>query len=107
MTIFAAIKRAQLLLNNASTSNNNAEITGLLQSLSTELENINTFAHQLNTEQASTSQVTPETKSGCYVFADEKGFFCPVCYDRDKRKIPTTRINSKLRVCSVCRINIK
>ena len=106
MTIFAAIKRSQLLLKNASTSNN-TEIADLLQSLSTELENINTFAHQLNTEQASTSQVTPETKSGCYVFADEKGFFCPVCYDRDKRKIPTTRINSKLRVCSVCRINIK
>ena len=106
MTIFAAIKRAQLLLKNASTSTN-TEIADLLQSLSTELENISTFAHQLNTKPASTSQVTPEKQSGCYVFADEKGFFCPVCYDRDKRKIPTTRINSKLRVCSVCRINIK
>ncbi len=107
MTIFAAIKRAQLLLNNASTSNNNAEITGLLQSLSTELENINTFAHQLNTEQASTSQVTPETKSGCYVFADEKGFFCPHCYDNTGTKVPTKRMNSQLRVCPSCRTSIR
>ena len=107
MTIFAAIKRAQLLLKNASTSNNNAEITSLLQSLSTELENINTFAHQLNTKPPSTSQVTPEKQSGCYVFVDEKGFFCPHCYDNAGTKVPTKRMNSQLRVCPACRASIR
>jgi hypothetical protein len=124
MEIFDPITRSQAILqqiSSISSSNDKQKLTSLLVSLSTELDSIKLIAHQLtekisqlqeNQEQVLSSSdtqstVKPEIKSGCYIFADEKGFFCPSCYDKSGNKVATTRINSKLRVCPACRISIK
>ncbi|NQY27199.1 MAG: hypothetical protein HRT92_08475 [Piscirickettsiaceae bacterium] len=107
MTIFNAITHSQSLLKQVSSRNNDAKITALLDSLLTELEHINTFAHQLTSDTSISSQTTPEIKSGCYIFANEKVFYCPNCYDNDAKKVATKRMNSKLRVCPSCRASIR
>ncbi len=124
MEIFKPITRSQAILQQISSvanTNDEHQLTLLLTSLSTELDNIKLIAHQL-TEEISQLQdgqkrllnssptqniIKPEIKSGCYIFADEKGFFCPNCYDKSGNKVATTRINSKLRVCPACRTTIK
>lgn len=112
MTIFDSISHSQSLLQDIANNNqseNTAEITRLISSLSDELEKIHSLAQQLsdNAPMAQASQGTPELQSGCYVFANEKGFFCPSCYDNLGNKVATTRINKKLRVCPACRTGIK
>ncbi|NOQ82074.1 MAG: hypothetical protein GQ548_06090 [Methylophaga sp.] len=113
MTIFKSIAHSQSLLQQLSSNkqlDGNPEILDLLTSLTTELENINSLAQQLSKELPENQEAPnakPEIKSGCYVFADEKGFFCPSCYDNHSNKVATTRINSKLRICPACRTSIK
>ncbi len=113
MTIFKSITRSQSLLKEIARKqqcNNNDEITTLINSLSTELDIINLLAQRLDNENPNSQTATsakPEIKSGCYVFADVKGFFCPNCYDNLGNKIATARINKKLRVCPTCRTSIK
>ena len=124
MEIFDPIIRSQTLLQQISSIKNAADedkLSSLLASFSTELDNIKLIAHQLTEEisqlqkdqgkllRPSENQTTikPEIKSGCYIFANEKGFFCPRCYDKSGNKMATTRINSKLRVCPACRTTIR
>jgi len=112
MTIFKSISHSQSLLQdiaNNNKSDNTAEITRLITSLSAELDKIHSLAQQLADDApiAQASQDTPELQSGCYVFANEKGFFCPRCYDNLGNKVATTRINKKLRVCPACRTGLK
>ena len=113
MTIFKSITRSQSLLQEIATTkqcSENNELTTLISSLTIELDNINALAQQLSkgssNVQASVSS-KPEIQSGCYVFTDVKGFFCPNCYDNHDNKVATTRINKKLRVCPACRTSIK
>ena len=104
MTIFNSIEKAKSLLKQLS-NNNHDEI---VSSISKELENISVFAQTLTGEGAqNASSSKPEIKSGCYIFANEKGFFCPNCYDHTGNKAPTKRLNSQLRVCPACRASIK
>lgn len=112
MTILESISHSQTLLQEIANSNqsNNAEITRLTGLLASELDKINAFSLQLlddTTTEQSTTSAKPEIQSGCYVFAGEKGFFCPHCYDNLGNKVATTRINKKLRVCPACRTSIK
>jgi len=121
MDIFEPIIRSQALLKQISSERNTSDedkLTPLLTSLAEELDDIKLIAHQLSEEihqlqnkqqNTSTDQVStkPEIKSGCYIFTNEKGFFCPNCYDQAGNKVATTRINSKLRVCPACRTTIK
>ncbi len=124
MEIFDPITRSQAILQQISSVTDTADnhkLMPLLTSLSTELDNIKLIAHQLTEEMsqlqdgqkkllnpsASQNIIKPEIKSGCYIFADQKGFFCPNCYDNSGNKVATTRINSKLRVCPACRTSIK
>ncbi len=105
MTIFNSIKQAKLLLSKLSNGHQNKD---LLNSLSKELDNITVFAKQLTEEKPQTSiSSKPEIKSGCYIFANQKGFFCPNCYDNTGNKVSTKRLNSQLRVCLQCRASIK
>ncbi|MFW5427431.1 MAG: hypothetical protein ACKE8G_06420 [Methylophagaceae bacterium] len=105
MTIFNSIEQAKLLLEKLSINNKNED---LLASISTELDNITLFAKQLTRKNPPTPvPFKPEIKSGCYVFADQKGFFCPNCYDNTGNKVSTKRLNSQLRVCPQCRASIK
>ncbi|MDC9725536.1 MAG: hypothetical protein PSN44_06435 [Gammaproteobacteria bacterium] len=109
MTLLESITRSQSLLQELSANkqcDDNAEISELLSALSTELDTIQRLAGDSTQLQASTSN-KPDVKLGCYVFANEKGFFCPNCYDHYDRKVATTKINKKLRVCPVCRTSIK
>ncbi len=114
MTIIKSITHSKSLLQQISGHQklaNDPELTDLLNSLSVELETITLAASQLLEEQASIqgsviSNTKPKMKSGCYIFADQKGFFCPHCYDNTGHKIPTKRMNSKLRVCPSCRSSI-
>jgi hypothetical protein len=48
----------------------------------------------------------PTIKWGCYQFDGEQGLYCPACYDTKGKKHLTTRINSNLRRCSVCRTEL-
>ena len=112
MAIVDSIKHAKALLEQALSNHNinsNAEFCSLLVLLDTELDSIYQQAHQLikSEPERKTSETKPKTKAGCYVFENEKGFFCPHCYDNHQVKIATTRINSKLRVCPNCRESIK
>ena len=124
MEIFDPIIRSQAILQKISSEKDtldNNKLASLLTSLSTELDHIKLIAHQLTKEiselqndqkklfssRAPQTTIKPEIKSGCYVFADEKGFFCLNCYDKSGNKVATTRINSKLRVCPTCRASIK
>jgi len=113
MTIFESITRSQSLLKEISANeqcNNSDAINTLLNSLSIELDNINRLAQQLNNANSSEKAAVPakpELELGCYIFANEKGFFCPSCYDNHGNKVATTRVNKRLRVCPVCRSSIK
>ncbi len=105
MTIFASVEQVKLLLEKLS---NDDKHTDLLNSISKELDNITVFAEQLTKETPPNSAHSkPEIKSGCYIFSDQKGFFCPSCYDNTGNKVPTKRLNSQLRVCPQCRASIK
>jgi len=108
MTIVNSIQQAQSLIQQLAHSLDNDSDKDLLKSLSIELHKIDLAAQTLlNTQIADTSSGTPEIKSGCYVFPGQKEFFCPHCYDNAGDKIPTKRMNSKLRICSRCRSSIK
>ena len=42
------------------------------------------------------------TKWGCYQFENDDGLYCPGCWDSKRKKIRTSRVNSKFRLCPVC-----
>jgi len=120
MTIIDSIKQSQTLLQQISTQDNfNPQVIDSLSSLKTELDTALSQAQQLveqlgklqtaksSETHSDTAASQPEMESGCYVFAEEKGFFCPRCYDRHGHKVATARINKKLRVCPECRASIK
>ncbi|HCG6695574.1 hypothetical protein [Vibrio parahaemolyticus] len=46
------------------------------------------------------------TKWGCYQFADESGLFCTACWDSKRQKSITQRMNTKTRMCNVCKSTI-
>ncbi|MFW5451252.1 MAG: hypothetical protein ACKE9I_06605 [Methylophagaceae bacterium] len=112
MTIIKSIDHSKSLVQQISAHKqlaNNPELANLLNSLSAELDIIHLEASQLRKQNNSSQGVSnskPEMKSGCYIFADQKGFFCPHCYDNIGHKVPTKRMNSKLRVCPSCRSSI-
>lgn len=112
MTIFDSIKHSQQLVEHIASHPEiaaNAEITRVLASLKTELHAIDAHAQQLLTisSKSTSTEAKLDIKSGCYVFNNLKGYFCPSCYDNHGDKIATTRLNSKLRVCPKCRKSIK
>lgn len=48
----------------------------------------------------------PRLEHGMYLFEGEFGYFCPVCYTKDKLKIPCTRLNSRFYQCPNCRAQL-
>jgi len=121
--IFEPINDSQallIILADAISRNNELEITANIHALGLHLEQIKTntsFLQQQLTQlsknqngalkQTSSIIAKPELKSGCYIFSGEKGFFCPRCYDNHGNKVATTRLNSKQRICPVCRTSLK
>lgn len=45
-------------------------------------------------------------KWGCYELEGEEGLFCPTCYDTKGQKIQTTRLNSRFRMCPICKVSL-
>jgi cell division protein FtsB len=123
MDIFEPINQSHALLLQLSVainSNNESGIKTVLNALASNLEQIKTNTSNLQQQvtQLGKNQTTamkqaaiiiarPELQSGCYIFPGEKGFFCPRCYDNQGNKIATTRLNSKQRICPVCRASLK
>jgi len=110
MPLIQSLSHSHALLEEIIELNHDAEIRTLLTSLATELASIDSLAKQLTIDNATTqapATAEPQIESGCYIFANEKGFFCPTCYDNSGHKIATARINKKLRVCPQCRASIK
>jgi hypothetical protein len=121
--IFEPINDSQallIMLTDAIRRQNEQEISANIHALSLHLEQIKTntsFLQQQLTQLSKTQHhalkqtsliiAKPELKSGCYIFAGEKGFFCPRCYDNHGNKIATTRLNSKQRICPACRASLK
>jgi len=58
---------------------------------------------------SSTATLMPEKDeaSGCYRIANDPAFYCPNCYHRKQLRVPTQRLNKKLRVCPQCRSSIR
>ncbi|CAB1065507.1 hypothetical protein D1BOALGB6SA_10304 [Olavius sp. associated proteobacterium Delta 1] len=48
----------------------------------------------------------PKMKWGCLVFDEDNTLYCPSCFYKEGKKIPTSRKNIKYRYCSVCRADI-
>jgi len=69
------------------------------------LQNKNKRDIQNKTSTQDTAQL--DSKSGCYVFNNVQGYFCPNCYDTRNERVPTQRLNRSLRVCPTCRSSIK
>jgi len=108
MSLLRSITHSQTLVHEISAKIHTAspaDTLDLLTALSTELNRLQTLAQGLNKKTALDTE--PQTKSGCYIFADQKGFFCPHCYDNNARKVATKRMNSRLRVCPLCHSSIK
>ena len=93
-----------------------AEFKNLLADLSSELANLKLAAASLkeqivalqeeNALLKKTAQPADEEpigrKWGCYQFRGDDGLYCPGCWDSRRKKSSTTRVTSKLRMCSVC-----
>lgn len=111
MSITHSISHTQSLLDKAVDKLDtvvNEEAIALLTTAKQELDLIKLQSQKLKMTSSKTATKTkPKIKSGCYVFDDEKGFFCPQCFDKGDTKSPTKRMNSKIRVCPLCRTSIK
>jgi hypothetical protein len=79
----------------------NPELQRLSDSIHHEINGLST-----KDSKPSKTSVTLDKKSGCYVFDDVSGFFCPACFDKRQQQVNTKRLNSKLRVCPNCRASI-
>ena len=52
------------------------------------------------------SHQKPEMKYGCLLFPEDETLYCPSCFYKDGKKIPTSRKGMKFRFCAVCRTDI-
>ncbi|MBE9532975.1 MAG: hypothetical protein IMF04_02535 [Proteobacteria bacterium] len=108
MTIIDSINRSQSLVQEISSINSASEVGSLLLTLTKELTTLKAMAEQIQVnKQSEQTDHKAEMKSGCYIFTNEKAFYCPNCYDNEARKVATKRMNSKLRVCPSCRASIR
>ncbi len=108
MTIIDSIDRSQSLVQEISSINSASEVNSLLLTLTKELTTLKAMAEQIQAnKQPDQIALKAEMKSGCYIFPNQKGFFCPNCYDNHDIKTATKRMNSKLRVCPSCRASIR
>jgi hypothetical protein len=57
-------------------------------------------------EAAAPKQKPSGMKWGCYQFEGEEGLFCTACYDSKGQKSQTTRVNTRFRMCPVCKAPI-
>ena len=106
MTLLTSINRADALVQELTSRNTDVDMHTLLSALGKELKTLRT---SIEHDQVSISspQVPLKTEYGCYIFNDDKQYYCPLCYDNTNTKVATQRINSKLRVCPACRSSIK
>ncbi len=49
----------------------------------------------------------PKMKWGCYQFDRDFTLYCPVCYEKDGLKMPTSRVNTTLRECPNCKAKLR
>ncbi|ENP8453886.1 TPA: hypothetical protein ACX6PV_003829 [Photobacterium damselae] len=45
-------------------------------------------------------------KLGCYQFQDDSGLYCTACWDSNRKKSITHRMNSRVRICNVCKASL-
>ena len=46
------------------------------------------------------------TKWGCYQFEGDSQLYCTACWDTKRQKALTTRVNSRFRMCPVCKATL-
>ena len=97
-----------------------AEFKNLLADLTSELADIKLEAAELKItisklqeENRLLKATTPDkeekpigVKWGCYRFKDDSGLYCTGCWDSQRKKIRTNRVNSISRSCPVCKATI-
>ena len=96
-----------------------AEFKNLLADLSNELADaklkIASLKEQLVTQAeeiselkrtASNASPKPSVQWDCYKFEGEDGLYCTGCYDSKGLKSRTNRLNTKFRLCPVCKAQI-
>ena len=97
-----------------------AEFKNLLADLSSELADVKLEAATLKERIAVLQEenrllkaITPDkedkpigTKWGCYQFKNDDGLYCTGCWDSQRKKIRTNRVNSRFKVCPVCKATI-
>lgn len=110
------VKRLREISKNIS----DAEFSNVLADLSIELADMKLETASLKEEIAGLKDenrilksTTPDpaekptgTKWGCYQFAEEDGLFCTVCWDSNRKKSLTNRVNARFRSYPVCRAKI-
>ena len=55
---------------------------------------------------SSHSSISYKMKWGCVLFENDETLYCPSCFFGKNKKVPTSRINSSSRFCSVCKTQI-
>ncbi len=123
MDIFSAISNALTLvqrLREISKNISESEFKNLLADLSSELADVKLEAATLKgkiavlqEENRLLKDITPDkedkpigTKWGCYQFINDDGLYCTGCWDSQRKKIRTNRVNSRFRSCPVCKATI-
>ncbi len=79
--------------------------TYLITAIEQEINRIQNQQHDQKPAVNHQPQLNNET--GCYQIGDRNTQYCPNCYERDQQLIKVQRLNSKLRVCSLCRSSLK
>jgi predicted RNA-binding Zn-ribbon protein involved in translation (DUF1610 family) len=77
------------------------------QQLVTALRNEIEQLTQTKQPASSTTALPKKDETGCYRISNDAAFYCPNCYDQRQLKVPTQRLNRKLRVCPQCRASIR
>jgi hypothetical protein len=77
------------------------EIIGAINKWKTELRKPTTK------RKSSSEKEKPRMKWGCYQFEGDSTLYCPVCYEKEGLKIPTSRVNSILRECPNCKAKLR
>lgn len=57
-------------------------------------------------KEAAAPRDRPTLFYGCYKFEGDDRLYCPGCYDSKGKKYVTSRLNSRFRQCTVCRVEI-
>ena len=106
MSLEQALRRAQTLLTQLQQQSDETNKV-LLDELSEELTTIKKLVAEPAASSTKSRLPQLDNASGCYRFAEDPGYYCPLCFDQRQLRVITQRINSRLRICTQCRTSLK